>query len=104
MDADYSAKVVVGGTATITIRPDTRRPWIVSQISTELATAPAGSTCALRKNGSLVTSLVAPGDIADGSPAVRVTSSDTLTVIWTGCTVGDVAKAYVIFEYEEPPA
>lgn len=103
-DADFSAVVGVSGTATISVRPDNRRAWVVSQASTELANAPSGSTCTLRKNGSLITTMVAAGDVAEGAPPIRLGTSDVMTIAWAGCSPGSVAKVYLVFDYEEAPA
>jgi len=97
-DRSFSATVDAAGRATITITPTKGRPWIVSQVSTELDGAPSGAAAFLRKNGNLVTVMVAAGDVADGAPSIPLQVGDRMTVEWTGCTAGQVAKATAFFE------
>lgn len=101
MDANYSGVVAANGTCVVEIRASARMNWQVSQVSTELTSAPAGSTSMLRKNGSLISSLVSPGDVADGVPAAELQGGDVMTVEWAGCTPNTIAKVYII--YTESP-
>lgn len=94
----YSVKIGAGGTGTITIQTRSVRSWEVSQVSIELAAAPVGATCYLRKNGYPVTPLIATGDTAAGDPPVLIRPEDVLTIEWAGCTVNSVAKALVFYE------
>lgn len=95
----YSAAVDASGTAVITIAPRNQIvTWRVTQVSAQLVTAPKGSVCTLLHNGSFVTYLVATGDVADGSPPIDVIPGDALTVVWTGCTPGDVARVTAYYE------
>jgi hypothetical protein len=94
----YSAKIVAGGTGTVTITTGSREVWIISQVSIELAAAPSGATADLRLNGSLVTLFVAPGDAATGDPPVTLLETDSLTVNWYGCTVGQIGKVLIFYE------
>jgi hypothetical protein len=97
--ATYSAKIGAGGTGTATIQTGhARQTWDVQQVSVELPAAPIGATCVLRKNGYLVTPLIATGDVADGSPPVTLQPTDTLTVEWAGCTNGTVGKVLLVYE------
>lgn len=97
-EAFFSATVAANGTAVAEIRASARQSWAVKQVSTELPNAPAGSTSMLRKNGALVTSMVAPGDVASGDPAVQLAAGDVLTVEWAGCTPGVTGQVYVIYD------
>jgi hypothetical protein len=92
-----TAIVTAGGLATISWQPDHRNTWIVSQVSAEQLSAPAGATCFLRLNGSMVTPLVPTADAAGGDPPVPVLPSDVLTVEWAGCTPGQVAKVIIFY-------
>jgi hypothetical protein len=96
-DRAYSAMVGAGGTATIRITSDTSIPWSVEQVSTEMEAAPSGSTCALRKNGVLITYMISTGDTAGGDPPVPLSVDDVMTVEWAGCTPGDIGKAYMVY-------
>jgi len=99
LTATYTERIGAGGTATVRISPNTKqRTWIVTQVSVELASAPLGATCELRRNGFLVAPLIATGDVAAGEPPVRVTGSDVLTVTWAGCTAGTTAAVLIIYD------
>jgi hypothetical protein len=98
-DQTYSGVVTAAGTLTIPIGPGTKaRTWVVSQVSTELSSAPIGATCMMRKNGAPVTPMVATGDVAGGDPPVTLYGSDLLQLVWTGCTPGTTANVYVIYD------
>lgn len=101
-DNAYSGKVTAGGILVLTVRPFARQTWTVSQVSTEMGTAPLGSTCVLRKNGSQITAMISTGDVADGVPPTVLHSSDVLTVEWAGCTPNALGKAYIIFDDGTP--
>lgn len=92
--------VGAGGQATITVRvPNGIDTWTITQVSAELPSAPAGSTCELRKNGNLVTLLIPTGDVAAGDPPVVLRPTDPgITVTWGGCTPGTVARALVFYD------
>ena len=89
--------VKADGTLTITIRPRPRR-WDVSQVSVQGATAPAGSTCTLRKNGVFITPIIATGGAATGPPDVHLEPTDSMTVEFTGQTPGTLFQVYVIYK------
>jgi len=94
----YSAIVAGDGTAVATIQPTTGRGWKVSQVSVELAAAPTGATCNVRRNGALVTPIIPTGDVASGEPPVDLQVGDELTVQWAGCTPGQVGRVLIIYE------
>lgn len=98
-DLSFSAVVDAGGSATVTIRTRTRlQTWMLQQVSVEMPAAPVGAVCELRKNGFLVTPLIATGDAADGDPYVQLRGTDVATVTFTGCTPGDVGTVFVIYD------
>jgi hypothetical protein len=99
--AAYSKVVAAAGTATITVKSAGQMPWIVSQISIEMGSAPVGATCAIRKNGSIITPMIAASDVASGEPYIQLLYTDVLTVEWAGCTPGQIGKATVL--YSEQP-
>lgn len=86
------------GTATVNIVTNGVDTWTISQVSVEMATAPAGALCVLRKNGYLITPLIATGDAATGDPPMRLLPSDAATVVWTGVAPGAVGKVALIFD------
>jgi hypothetical protein len=94
----YSAKVGAGGTATVTVRTPSREAWVISQVSTELPSAPSGASSDIRLNGNLVTVMVPSGDAASGDPPITLLDTDTLTVNWGSCTPNTVAKVLVFYE------
>ena len=98
--APYSKIVGAAGTAVITVRPPGRQIWTVTQVSNEMENAPSGAVCNLRKNGNLVTPLVATGDAATGDPPVILLPSDVMTVEWASCTQGLVGRAIIFYSYE----
>jgi hypothetical protein len=102
-DRSYTAVVGSNGQATVTIQTLKSVKWIVSQISVEMTNAPSGATCVIRKNGSMVTPLVAAGDAATGDPPIELWPTDAATVTWTGATPGLVAKVFAIFDEEPYP-
>jgi hypothetical protein len=95
-DDQFSSKVVAGGTATIQFTPTKNRPWHLTQVSTEYKDAPSGATAELRKNGNLITVMLA-SDVADSDPPVPVAPGDRMQVNWFGGTVGDVVNVYIIY-------
>lgn len=97
----YSAVVNSSGIAEVTIRPPRVQSWTVSQVSVEMTTAPIGSSCMIRKNGSMITPLVSTGDVASGEPYVQLLATDTLTVRWESVTPGDVGKVYMFYSEGE---
>lgn len=93
----FVAIVNAAGNATITIIPR-YDPWLVTQVSIEMLTAPAGATCFLRKRNAMITPMIAAADVAAGDPPVTLHPGDALTVEWSGCTPGDQGKAIVLYE------
>lgn len=96
-DQGYTATVDAAGEARVPIDSGGQLSWLVTQVSIELATAPAGSTCSLRKNGKLVTPLVPTGDAASGDPPILLRPGEILAVEWTGCTPGDSADVFIVY-------
>lgn len=94
-----SVTVPASGTVTATITTRTAlQKWTVSQVSVEMATAPIGATCTLRKDSALVTPLIPTGDAATGDPPITLRSGQQLTVTFTGCPVGAIGTVYVIYD------
>lgn len=93
----YGATVDAGGAATVTVRPPYGEVWTVSQVSIEMDTTAAGSTCTVRKNGSPITPMVPQLDAAGGDPPVTLLPSDRMSVEWTGCTPGAAGRVALIY-------
>jgi hypothetical protein len=102
IDSSFSAVTNTAGVCTVNITTGARvRDWTVYQISVEMLTAPVGSggaTCFIRKNGALITQVLATADAAAGDPPVQLNANDTLSVVWTGATPGDVGKVLAIYD------
>lgn len=87
------------GVCTVKITP-TATPWRVTQLANEVPDgAPAGATCAARKNGRLITPLVPDMDTAGGDPPVTLRPGDTLTVEWANLDPGQ--RGIVTYFYDE---
>jgi hypothetical protein len=97
-DLTLTPTVDASGTATATIRPTGRQTWTVQQVSISMGSAGAAASCALYKNGVAVTPLVATMDAAAGDPPVILHPSDTMTVVWTGATVGAIGSVLVLYD------
>jgi hypothetical protein len=98
-EATYDALVAASGAAVVAFGPTSRaQTWTVSQVSVEMAAAPIGATCALRRGDRLVTLLIPTGDVAGGDPPVVLRGGETLTVQWGGCTAGDIGHVFVIYD------
>ena len=96
-DQGYSGVVTAAGTLQILIQSRPRK-WSVTQVSVRGASAPAGSTCILRKNGMFITPIIATGGAAAGDPPVELNPSDKLTVDFTAHTPGTVFEATAFYD------
>lgn len=93
--------VVAGanGAATITIRPNGRWRWIVSQITTKAPAAPFGSLCEIKRNGApFIPFLVPTGDVASGVPYLDLGPGDSATIDWTLLTPGIRVSATIVYD------
>jgi hypothetical protein len=99
-DQDYSVVADASGNAVVEIFSKSRnRNWIVQQVSVRMASAPAGTTCVLEKNGIYVTTMIPTGDSAAGDPPILLRGiSDKLTVRWQHATPGNLATVLAIFD------
>lgn len=98
MDRRFSVTVGSSGSAVVTMRPSGSLPWVVSQVSVEMANAPGEATCVVRKNGFLVSPAVASADAVAGDPPIELQPGDELTVEWANATPGDVGKVLAFYE------
>lgn len=95
-DDQFATRVPASGIATIQFSPTKSLPWKLEQVSIEHRNAPSGCIAALRKNGNLITVLVA-SDVADSDPPIPVVPGDRVTVEWTGATPNAVVSVYIIY-------
>lgn len=100
-DQTYVATVNSAGRATITITPTGFKPWLISQVSIEMLTAPAGATCFLRKRGQLISPMIPAADVAAGDPPVTLYQGEPLTIEWANCTPNDQGQALVVYQLVE---
>ncbi len=102
IDSHFSAVTNAAGICAVSISTGARsRDWSVSQISVEMLTAPVGvggAVCFIRKNGVLVTQVLATADAAAGDPPVQLNPNDVLTVVWERATPGDIGKVFAIYD------
>ncbi len=102
IDSNFSGVTNSAGVCTVLISTGARsRNWSVSQISVEMLTAPTGvggAVCFIRKNGALVTQVLATADAAAGDPPVQLNPNDVLTVVWERATPGNVGKVFAIYD------
>jgi hypothetical protein len=96
-DRPYSGTVTAAGTLTVTVTPSSSTTWEITQITTEMTTAPAGAICVIRKNGLKVTDMIGSGDAAGGDPPVILRPADRLTVEWASCTPGDTGTVGIFY-------
>jgi hypothetical protein len=96
-DDQYSSAVRADGTASISFTPTKNRPWLLQQVSIEMRDAPSGAVAELRKNGNLITVMVAT-DVADSDPPIPVAPGDRMVVNWTGGTPGKGVAVYIVYQ------
>lgn len=98
-EAATSATVDLNGNATARLINRGPNTFVVNQVSIEMPNAPSGAVANLRKDGVLITLMVANADVADGDPPVVLRQGETLNVEWSSCTPGDVGTAW--FSYNQ---
>jgi hypothetical protein len=96
-DDQYSAVIKANGTGLISFTPTKNQPWLLRQVSIEYRNAPSGCTAELRKNGNLITVMLAT-DVSDSEPPVPVAPGDRMEITWTGGTPGNPVAAYIIYD------
>jgi hypothetical protein len=96
-DDQFSSSVLADGTALIRFTPTKNRPWKLQQVSTEMVDAPSGAVAELRKNGNLITVMIA-SDVADSDPPIPVVPGDRIEVSWAGGTPGKTVSVYIIYD------
>lgn len=94
-----SVVVAAAGTARASITTRTKlQTWTVSQISVEMPGAPIGATCAIRKDGALITPLIPTGDAASGDPPIVLRPGERITIDFAGCTPGIVGTVFAVYD------
>jgi hypothetical protein len=69
----------------------------ITQVAGEMD-SPGGASCALRRNGAIISPLVPTRFGAGGDPPIWLWPGDVLTVEWVGATPGAVGKVTVIYD------
>lgn len=101
-DVSYPAVAAANGRATVTHQAKRNVPQLVTQVSVEIvSTTATNPLCSLRKNGRLITPLVAQSDAAGGEPPLPIRPNDLMTVEWTGLNAGDQCGVVVIYDEVE---
>lgn len=85
------------GTVSLTVRARGSYPMIIQQVGLSMSPARSGARGAITLNGSPITPFAATGDATAGDPPIWVRPGDEMSIDWTGCTVGDICKATVIY-------
>lgn len=96
-DDQYSARVSAGGSGSIKFTPTKNLPWLLKQVSIEHPNAPSGCTAELRKNGNLITVMLAT-DVADSDPPIPVAPGDRMEINWFNATPNGTVSAYIIYD------
>jgi hypothetical protein len=96
-DDQYSTRVAADGTATIRFTPTKNQPWLLQQVSIEHADAPSGAAAEFRKNGNLITVMLAT-DVADSDPPIPAAPGDRLEVNWFGATPNASVSVYIVYQ------
>lgn len=98
-----SSTVAAAGTARITLgQTGPRMVRRVRQVSTMAPNVGGSASCALYKNGMLITPMDAQGDAAVEPPPIDARSTDQLYVEWTGGTAGAQVEALFIYDEVKP--
>lgn len=94
---DRTGVVAADGTLQIRMGPRRDQVWEVTQVSLEMATAPAGATAEIRDamNGLMSPSYSARRATAAGS--LTLNPGETISVNWTAATPGHRGRAIAIY-------
>lgn len=101
IDLPTTAVVNASGAATITIQPTNKRTWVISQIAVQI-TFVSGAAVIVRKGGFVVTPIILDTQtgtgVAAGEPPVTLRPPETVTINFTGCTVGSRVSALLLLD------
>jgi hypothetical protein len=98
-DVAKSGVIDANGALTISLRPDSRRPWVVSQVASFAEGAGGSASAQIFKNGAPITALGVRNGTAGQQPFITLRPSDTMSVVYAGATVG--APVTVNFIYDD---
>lgn len=88
------------GLCTVDYTPRGSDPQRVTQVAGEMELAGSAS-CALRRNGAIITPLVPTRFAAGGDPPIWLQPGDVLRVEWVGATPAAIGKVTVIYDLGE---
>lgn len=94
---DLSGTVAADGTLRIRLGPRRDQVWVVTQISLEMPTAPAGATAEIRDVMGALMSPSYSARRASASGSQHLNPGETIAVTWTACTPGDVGRVWASF-------
>lgn len=95
----FQGSVDANGDLTIRFGPQLNNKWLVQQVSLEMPTAPVGATAEIRYMSSLISpSPSAKRASAGGDPPITLQGGETMSVVWEGCTSGDIGRVLVTYE------
>lgn len=87
------------GDLTVSFMCPLDQQWSVTQVSFEMLTAPSGSTATLRKQNVLIAPAFSARKAAiGGDPPVPLRPGETISIVWDGCTSGDIGLVYILYD------
>ncbi len=102
-DIELSGVVNASGNAILRITPRNGQNWIVQQVSINAPNVGGGASCAVYRQDTLITPLIAQGDAAAGEPFIPVRNGFNMSVRWTGGTPGAAVSAIFLYDDGEGP-
>jgi hypothetical protein len=97
-DITRSGVIDANGNGILLFQTTRNQVWACQQVSNEALTVGSTASCRLKRDGFLITPLVAQEDAADGLPYITLRPGQKLTVEWSGGVVGASIKALVVYD------
>lgn len=94
---DVSRNVAADGSLVIELGPPPNQVWVVTQVSLEMATAPAGSRAEIRDPMNALMSPSYSARRASASGTQRLNPNEKIRVVWSGATPGDSGRAVALY-------
>ena len=93
-----SGIIDANGALTISLRPDSRKPWEIQQVASIAPNAGANSSAQIFRNGSPITALGTRNGTASGLPYVTLRPAETMTVVYANGTPGALVTVNFIYD------